>query len=295
MGRPAALSAEEIEPQGFVDLVPVRARRMRKITAKDCEIRGGEYNAHRDALPNDMVDCILPFRIRKLGSGATYLAPREILASVYDYLYRSGVEKPRYGLYSYVLLPSPTLRGERLLAEIFATTSFVELNRITIANINLMYIPVKSPKISSLIPLVSDGSAPPTKVFSAEYYDYALAQKLLAQICRSPPDAIRDVCSTDLTRGPYLFTFSRPASAMQTIPPPHLFVDLSDVHEKAFGEFVAAYKAQVKRPHFNDKEKIDSLHLGILSIVLTAADWIDPIKGALANSVRMSDQDDADH
>ena len=161
--NPASQSAEGVKPPGTGDLVPIRARRSLTTTAQECAIRGGEYLAHHNVQPDDLVDCIFPARIRKLGPHTTYLAPREILASVYDYLYRSGIEKPRYGLYSYVLLPNPTPRSERLLAEIFATTSFVDLNQITIANINLMYIPVKSGKVPSLIPLVSDGSSPPQR------------------------------------------------------------------------------------------------------------------------------------
>jgi hypothetical protein len=257
--------------------------------ARECEIRGGEFFAHKNVLPDDMVDCLLPAPVRRFGFNISFPIKREILGSVYDYLYRSGVEKANYGLYSYVLLPRPTQRGEQLLAKLFETTSFVKLNQIATSNINLTYLPVKATEIQSLIPLVSNGSAPPTDLFAAEYYDYGLAQKLLAQICRSPPDAIREVCQTDLSRGPYLFTFPRPASALETPPPPHLFVDLSEVHEKAFGEFIAAYKAQVKRPEFADMERVDNLRLRILSIVLTAADLIDPIKSAVADSIHVSE------
>jgi len=141
---------------------------------------------------------------------------------------------------------------------------------------------------STLIPLVSDGSAPPADIFAQDHYDYGLAQRILAQICRSPTEAVEDVCSSDLSRGPYLFTFPTPASGLQTVPAPYLFVDLSDVHERAFGEFVAAYKAQVKRPDFRDMERIDDFRLSLLSIVLTAADWVGPITGVLADSVRIS-------
>ncbi len=63
------------------------------------------------------------------------------------------------------------------------------------------------------------------------------------------------------------------------VPPPFLFVDLSNVHERAFDEFVAAYKEQVKRANFSDRERIDTFRLSLLSIVLTAADWVGPIRG----------------
>ena len=69
--------------------------------------------------------------------------------------------------------------------------------------------------------------------------------------------------------------------------PPYLFIDLSNVHERAFGEFIAAYKEQVKRNDFSDLERIDTFRLRVLSIILTAADWVGPIKGAVADTVHL--------
>lgn len=121
-----------------------------------------------------------------------------------------------------------------------------------------------------------------------QFYYYGIAQKMLAQICASPSEEIRDVCDTDLSRGPYILTFTRPASGLSPVPPPYLFVDLSSVHERAFGEFIAAYKEQVKRTEYTDRERINTLRLRILSIILTAAEWVDPIKSAIADIVHMT-------
>ena len=63
------------------------------------------------------------------------------------------------------------------------------------------------------------------------------------------------------------------------------FVDLSEIHEKAFAEFVAAYEQQVARTDYTDRERIDTLRLKILNITLTAADWIRPIQGAIADTI----------
>jgi hypothetical protein len=95
-----------------------------------------------------------------------------------------------------------------------------------------------------------------------------------------------------LSRGPYVFTYRHPASTLSPVPPPYLFLDLSSVHERAFGEFIAAYQAQVKRTDYTDLERIDNLRLHLLSIVLTAADWIDPIKGAIANILHVAEKED---
>jgi hypothetical protein len=70
-------------------------------------------------------------------------------------------------------------------------------------------------------------------------------------------------------------------------------LDLSSVHERAFVEFIAAYKAQVKRPDYTDLGRVDNLRLHLLSIVLTAADWVDPIKGAIADILHMAEKEDS--
>jgi hypothetical protein len=70
------------------------------------------------------------------------------------------------------------------------------------------------------------------------------------------------------------------------VPPPFLFVDLSDVHERAFGEFLAAFQAQVKREDVSDQAKLKTLRLEILNIALTAADWVGPVEKAVADIAR---------
>ena len=276
-----------------------------KSTKKACEIRGGTFIAHKDALPDDMVDCMLPARTRTLGGlfggldmlGGLFGAAigghhsQPILGSAYDYLYRAATEKPGYGLYTYLLMPFSSARSERILIELFKTTSFVEISGISNDRLNIIYLPTRPEKTASLIPLVSDGSAPPSDLFLADYYNHTLARKLLARVCDTPTQLLRKVCGTDLSRGPYLFTYPRPVSEATSLSPPYLFMDMSNVHERAFGEFLAAYKEQMKRPDFSDIERIDNLRLRILSIVLTAADWIDPIRGALADTVYMVEAD----
>ncbi len=288
--------AEESESIIASDFDYTTGTRFLKMTRGECEIRGGEYISHPNSRPEDMIDCSLPAQIRFLGSNTTYLRlrPRKILGSVYDYLYRVGVEKSGYGLYSYVLIPLPSARSEHLLEELFKTTSYVELNQITFAHINIIYLPVKERTIKSLQPIISDGSAPPVHQFSRDHYDYEMAKKILSLICSKPTKEIKEVCSSDLSQGPYLFTYPQPASELMEIPPPHLFVDLSDTHKKAFGETLSAYREQVKRSDYTDMEKISAFHLRVLDAILTAADWIRPIKAVLADTVHMSPHESAD-
>ncbi len=265
--------------------------RMVKTTAEDCEIRGGEYFSHDDLRPGDMVDCNLPSRVRKLGKHDTYSGQRRVFVSVYDYLYRTGVESKRFGLYSYVLFPNGSPRSQAFAEELFKTTSSVELSQIAAENLNIMYLPTRGDRLESLIPLVADGSPPPVSSFMTKYYDYALARRILVQICRVPLESTRSVCETDLSRGPYLFTYSQPASALDQLSPPYLFLDLSQIHTAAFGEFIAAYKEQIKRADYTDRERLDGLRLRLLSIVLTASDWMQPVASALADIVHFAESE----
>jgi Sel1 repeat len=211
-----------------------------------------------------------------------------ILANVYDYLYEPGIEPRHYGLFSYVLFPAYSPRAERFLDELFKTTSYAGGSLIEVESLNVIYLPRQVDQLLSLRARIAEGSAPPAHAFVTQFYNYHLAQKLLAQICAMPADVIRDLCATDLSRGPYEFTYARPASTLSPVPPPYLVLDLSDVHIRAFGEFIAAYKAQVKRLDYSGRQRIDTLRLRMLNVVLTAADWISPTKSAIADILHMA-------
>jgi hypothetical protein len=109
------------------------------------------------------------------------------------------------------------------------------------------------------------------------------AGSILNHLCNPPAPKIKELCEGDLSRGPFIFTYGEPASKFEPVNPPYLFVDLSDVHPKAFPEFVAAFQAQVKSEDVNSEAKIKSLRLQILNIVLTAGDWTTPIQKAIGD------------
>ena len=230
-------------------------------------------------------------------SGAAFLTgsllkmKSPIVGSVHGYLYAVDSEIPGYGLYSYILFPIYSPRTERFLDVFFQTTSYAGNSSIDIAHLNVIYIPTRVETLYSLLkPMITEDSASlsiPIRQFATEAYDYAMARRILAQICTKPSEEVWNVCATDLSRGPYLFSYVQPASTLSPVPPPYLFLDLSRVHERAFGEFIAAYKEQIKRTDYTDRERIDNLRLRLVSIVLTAADWIGPIKGAMADILHM--------
>lgn len=215
----------------------------------------------------------------------------KIMETGYSLLADFGGEVPGYGLYSYAIAINDSDQSARFLSAVFNAIPAVEDTPAQRSQTNIFYIPLKNNKLRQFLEL-SDRAAvkgEPLSAASAYYaknfYDYKMSRALLDHLCVSPANEIKVVCESDLSRGPYIFTYARPASQVTPVPPPYLFMDLSDVHETAFPEFIAAFRAQVKREDISDRAKIDTLRLKILSIVLTAADWVAPVQKALADIV----------
>lgn len=59
-----------------------------------------------------------------------------------------------------------------------------------------------------------------------------------------------------------------------------MFVDLTKIHPRAFGQVVSAYLSQVKSSDFSDRAKIDTFRLNLLNLILIAADSAQPISAA---------------
>jgi hypothetical protein len=211
-----------------------------------------------------------------------------ILETGYSQLSQLGKEEPGYGLYSYAILPSDSRRGARFLAEVFKEIPSIGDIPTKPAQVNIFYIPVRSEKAGDFPSLVRALTAKPDKMgaeYTKSFYDYRMARALLDHVCNPPAASVRELCEGDLSRGPYIFTYASPASNMNSVPPPFLFIDLSDVHEQAFNELLAAFKAQVKRDDVSDQARIRTLRLTILQIALKAADWVSPVQKALADVV----------
>lgn len=207
----------------------------------------------------------------------------------YSHLTGAGKEEPGYGLYSYVILPSASPRGAALLAEIFRELRRADSLPAERNQLNVLYLPMQGDRKVQFEVLRQTMQGAPDKLgadYMASYYDYTTAQKLLYHMCSAPHDSVRDVCQGDMARGPYIFTYAAPASQIEPLPPPFLFVDLSDVHAKAFGELIAAFRAQVKREDISDNARIKTLRLGLLQVLLTAADLVKPTQEAVAGIVR---------
>ena len=218
----------------------------------------------------------------------TRARPR-ILETGYSHLAELGKEADGYGLYSYAILPSDSNRAARFLGEVFREIPSIGNTSAQPAQANIFYIPLRKDKEADFMAMLQRPGRDAVRLgaeYTKSFYDYRMARALLNHVCNPPDPSVLDLCNGDLSRGPYIFTYASPASKIEPVPPPFLFVDLSDVHERAFGELLAAFQAQVKREDITDQAKIHTMRLNILQVALTAADWVSPVQKAVADIVR---------
>jgi hypothetical protein len=184
------------------------------------------------------------------------------------------MDEANYGLYSYAIIVNKSARSLKFINDIRDSTQLVETIDVPRPQINILYI-----SVSKQFALKSE--------FTKSDYGFQVARILLDKICSDPPDQLRDICVSDLSGGPYVVTYAKPIGSLTKIPPPLLFVDMSDINQRAFSTLLACYKTQVKRDDFSDMAKINTLKNRILSVILTAADWTAPIKGSLTSIIYM--------
>jgi hypothetical protein len=220
--------------------------------------------------------------------GPTARARPRILETGYSHLAELGKEVDGYGLYSYVILPSGSDRAALLLSEVFKEIPSIGDTSAKPSQLNILYVPLRKDKEADFAAMLKAPGRDAAKLgaeYTKTFYDYRIARALLDHVCNPPDPSVLKLCNGDLSRGPYIFTYASPASKMEPVPPPFLLVDLSDVHERAFGELLAAFQAQVKREDIGDQAKIRTMRLNILQIALTAADWVTPVQKAIADIV----------
>lgn len=182
-----------------------------------------------------------------------------------------------------------------MLTEIFRQVRSIESRPAKPIQLNIIYLPMQGDRKLQFDVVAQTLRDNPDKLgaeYLASYYDYTTAQSLLYHVCNPPHDQMRDICQGAPSRGPYIFTYAAPASQIEPVPPPFLFIDLSSAHVGAFGELVAAFRAQVMRPDISDRAKIDTLRLKLLTLTLLAADMVDPVEKAMAKIVRTGSDDE---
>lgn len=214
------------------------------------------------------------------GGGAAANGGGRVLLSVYDFFRSPGSEPTDYALYSYALIPGPGPRADQFFASLVARTGARSSTTLENAVLNVILLPVKP----DFNPAGSQSLDPAN--FGRLGYAYETARDMLARLCAGDRGKLEKFCAGDPTGGPYVVSFKAPASALlangQPLPRPFLFVDFTNLHVAAFSTLIEKYKEQVRRDEFDDSDPANSLRLHLLSITLTAADLINPIRTAIA-------------
>ncbi len=208
-----------------------------------------------------------------------------LLGTGYDQLRGLGREAAGYGLYSYGVLAAPSPRSAALLSELFKSIPSIGATR---AQLNIFYIPTKKEKVADFATLVEASRNDQTKLaarYSDALYDYQMARAILGHLCNPPAKPMATLCKGPMSGGPYILANSRPASILEPVPPPFLFVDLSDINPHAYAEFISAFRGVVKREDATDDAKLYSLRLKLLNLGLTVADWSPNVKKSIVDIV----------
>lgn len=217
-----------------------------------------------------------------------------ILATGYSQLAEIGKEEAGYGLYSYAVLSSHSPRSSAFLTEVFKSIPSIEDTPAKRAQLNIFYLPTKKDTAEAFADSVKTLGDDPAKLgakYSESFYDYKMARGVLLHLCNPPAAVMSELCAGDMSRGPYIFTYAKPASTLEPVPAPFLLADLSDVDPRAFGELVSAFKAQVKREDISDGARINTLRLRLLTIALKAGDLVSPIRKAIGDIIHTAPAD----
>ncbi len=215
-------------------------------------------------------------------------ARRPVLETGYNQLWDLGKETEGYGLYSYVVLTAASDRSVAFLREIFKSIPFIGETAAARFQLNILYIPTRRAAWVHLLEPVQPALDEETTLavrYSWGLYDYKMARAILDHICNPPAETMKDLCRGSMSRGPYILTYAKPASGLEPVPPPFLFVDLSDVNPNAYPEFIGAFRAVVKQDDVTDDAKLHSLRLKVLNIALTAADWVPLVERSVVDIV----------
>ncbi|MHC2657912.1 hypothetical protein ACVMHY_010491 [Bradyrhizobium barranii subsp. barranii] len=140
-----------------------------------------------------------------------------ILETGYSQLPELGREEAGYGLYSYAVLSSTdTNRSTAFLAEVFKSIPAIEQTGANQKQLNIFYVPIKKDKTNDFADAI-ESSGDDVKKLGATYatslYDYKVGRTILDHICNPPDDSMQTFCAGDTSRGPYIFTYERPATA----------------------------------------------------------------------------------
>jgi hypothetical protein len=230
----------------------------------------------------DLKSIVLSFGVRDVTP--------QIRHTVFEFLDEDKPEDKNFGLFTYVIFVAPNVRNA-IFFEALAESTPIEgrYKAQTKPYLHIFYVPVHNRiQARDYLETQPPGSLPLGSIRGHDsYYDFPFSLDLIVRYCASPLNRNTAPCPTS-GQGPYLLTTTQPLSRLDTVPSPTLLLDLSDVHEKAFGEFIPAIKEQVMSPDFTDRRKVETLRLRLLSVILTAADVVVPIKKGVESILHLA-------
>ena len=254
----------------------------------------------------DLKSIVLSFGVRD--------ATPQIRHTVFEFLDEDKPEDKNFGLFTYVIFVAPNVRNA-IFFEALAESTPIEgrYKAQTKPYLHIFYVPVHNRiqardyletqppgslalgstvlsriQAGDYLETQPPGSLPLGSIRGHDsYYDFPFSLDLIVRYCASALNRNTARCPTS-GQGPYLLTTTQPLSRLDTVPSPTLLLDLSDVHEKAFGEFIPAIKEQVMSPDFTDRRKVETLRLRLLSVILTAADVVVPIKKGVESILHLA-------
>ncbi len=227
---------------------------------------------------------------RDVGKVVAEYSKFRILETGYKQLQDLGKEGPGYGLYSYAVLIGDSARSAALLTEIFKAIPQVEDTAASRSQTNIFYIPTKSDSPDAFANLIRTSGSDKAKLgaeVSRDLYSYQLARAILNHVCNPPADSMKGLCQGPMDDGPYIFTYAKPASGLEPVPPPFLFFDLSGKPLEAFPEYISAFKEQVKREDMSDGARLHTFRLSFLDVALKAAHLVNPVEDEVARVASM--------
>ncbi|MEA2690183.1 MAG: hypothetical protein QOD51_2790, partial [Candidatus Eremiobacteraeota bacterium] len=120
---------------------------------------------------------------------------------------------------------------------------------------------------------------------AAKLYDYKTANRRLLRACAAYQTVQHEACDVS-GKGPYIVVYSHPTTADEATKP-YLIVDMSNLHPGVYTHFIGKLKQQVAKTAFTQDQGLKSISDELLTVVLTAADCVEPAYAAVTRWVHL--------
>lgn len=187
---------------------------------------------------------------------STYTTGRSFLVSKEE-------EESGFGLYSYLLLPSPPtndtekqrdLAVVRVFVDRMQDVADIEASGRAKGDLNVTYLlVVDHPQASPL----------PSPEWVLSHYNFARAKVLLFPLARAGHDVLR---------GPYIVSCLKPLSHLTEAPEPHLWQDMSSVPGTVAASWEVEFETRASRKEFWAPDTRNQALLSLRTFIASSAD-----------------------